>query len=95
MWQYVYISIVALILLPMFSLNNITLFYGFQYCSRATLSTINIKKEQEWFISLIQHLRKVFPRQKDHAELVRQMFTIWEECTLDSMEQNDVVGKLF
>lgn len=54
-----------------------------------------IKKEQEWFIALIQHLGKLLPRAKDHTDLINQIFSIYEEGMIDILDdQAHIPGKL-
>ncbi|XP_057290171.1 F-box only protein 47-like [Hydractinia symbiolongicarpus] len=62
------------------------LYYTWQYCSRVNQSSMYIKKEQEWFIALIQHLSKLLPRAKDHTDLINQIFSIYEEGMIDILD---------
>lgn len=60
------------------------LYYLWQRCCHT--AAINSKKEQEWFIALMQHLGKLLPRTKDQHDLTRQIFNVWEENMMDSIE---------
>lgn len=44
------------------------------------------KREQEWFVALMQHLGKLLPRSKDQQDLTKQIFNVWEENMMDSIE---------
>jgi len=64
------------------------LYYLWQYCSRSTLSTINIRKEQEWFVALMNHLGKLLPKPKGHLDIVKEIFSLWEEYMMETFEDH-------
>ena len=66
--------------------NKTTPYFYFQRCNNFDALPLNAKKEQEWFIALMQHLGKLLPRVKDQHDLTKQIFNVWEENMMDSIE---------
>ncbi|XP_012559645.1 F-box only protein 47 isoform X1 [Hydra vulgaris] len=64
------------------------MYYMWQYCSRSNLTAVQLKKEQEWYVALMQHLGKLLPRCKDHRDFVQQIFTIWEDYMMETLEDH-------
>ena len=69
--------------------------FTFQYCSRSNLSSINIHKEQDWFISLMKHVGHTLPKSKTHVDLLKEVFSVWEEFMLDIFEDYAAIGGKF
>lgn len=87
LWNY----LLAKLLTNFSALSHFT----FQYCSRSNLSSINIRKEQEWFISLMKHVGHTLPKSKTHVDLLKEVFSVWEEFMLDIFEDYAAIGGRF
>ena len=56
------------------------------------MSNINIRKEQEWFISLMKHVGQILPKSKTHLDLLKEVFSVWEEYMMDILEDYAAIG---
>lgn len=85
---------IKIIFIPILHYTIFLTIFFFQYCSRATLTNSQVRKEQEWFVSLLQHVAKLCTKGKGGETLTKQIFSIWEECMMDSIEdQTNITGK--
>lgn len=62
------------------------LYYMWQYCSRAIQTNAQIRREQEWFVALVRHIDARCSQNGVTVNVVKQMFLFWEECMMDSVD---------